>query len=52
MTDRELRVSNIDRVLNQLIEEETFNRREPNVPVTMEDFAIAHSSAMVQHLLM
>jgi hypothetical protein len=52
MTDRELRVSNVDRVLNRLIEEGTFDRREPDVPVTMEEFAMAHSLAMVQRLLM
>jgi hypothetical protein len=51
MIDRESRVSNVDRVLNRLIQEGTFDRREPDVPVTME-FAMAHSSAMVQRLLM
>ena len=46
------RFSNHDRVLECLLAEGTFDREEPNTPDAQEEFAMAHSSAMVQRLLM
>ena len=40
------------RVLEQLLEEGTFDRRDPDVPDVREELAMAHSSAMAQRLLM
>ena len=34
------------------MEEGTFGRRDPDVPDAQEELAMAHSSAMVQRLLM
>ena len=39
------------RVLDRLLEEGTFNHREPDLPNTQEQFAMAYSASMVQHLL-
>ena len=41
-----------DRVLERLMEEGTFDRRDPDMPDAREELAMAHSSAMVQRLLM
>ena len=41
-----------DRVLEPLMEEGTFDRRDPAVPDVREELAMAHSSAMAQRLLM
>ena len=40
-----------DQVLEQLLEEETFDQVEPNVPNVVEEFCMAHSAAMDQRLL-
>ena len=41
-----------DKVLERLPEEGTFDRRDPDMSDAQEELAMAHSSAMVQHLLM
>ena len=41
-----------DRVLKRLLEEGTFDRWDPDMSNVCEELAMAHSSAMVQHLLM
>ena len=40
-----------DQVLEQLLEEGTFDRVEPNVPNVVEEFCMAHSAAIGQRLL-
>ena len=40
-----------DKVLDCLLEEGTFNRWEPDLPNTQEQFAMAYSASMVQCLL-
>ena len=46
------RFPNRDQVLERLMEEGTFDRRDPDVPDAREELAMAHSSVMVQRLLM
>ena len=48
LQDRAERFSNRDRVLERLLAEGTFDQEEPNTPNAQEEFAMAHSSAMVQ----
>ena len=52
MRDRGTQVRNIDRVLDQLLVEEIFDREEPNMRSAAEEMSMAHSAAMVQRLLM
>ena len=52
MQQRVERFPDRDRVLERLMEEGTFDRRDPDMPVAREELAMAHSSAMVQRLLM
>ena len=52
LQDRAERFPDRDRVLERLLAEGTFDREEPNTPDAREEFAMAHSSAMVQRLLM
>ena len=52
MQQRAERFLDRDRVLERLMEEGTFDRRDPDVPDAREELAMAHLSAMVQHLLM
>ena len=52
MRDQGMRVRNIDRVLDQLLVEGMFDREEPNMRSTAKEMSMAHSSAMVQRLLM
>ena len=52
MQQRVERFPDRDRVLERLMEEGTFDRRDPNMPDVREELAMAHSSAMVQRLLM
>ena len=52
LQDRVSRFSNRDRVLERLLAEGIFDREEPNTPDARESFAMAHSSSMVQRLLM
>ena len=40
-----------DKVLNRLMEEETFDHQDPDYPNTQEQFAMAYSASMVQQLL-
>ena len=51
MTDRYRRFPKRDKVLNRLMEEGTFDRRDPDYPNTQEQFAMAYSASMVQRLL-
>ena len=41
-----------DKVLERLLEEGMFDHRDPDMSDAREELAMAHSSAMVQHLLM
>ena len=52
MQQRVERFPDRDRVLERLMEEGTFDRRDPDVPDVREELAMAHSSAMAQCLLM
>ena len=52
MQQRVERFPDCDRVLERLMEEGTFDRCNPDMPDVREELAMAHSSAMVQHLLM
>ena len=52
MQQRTERFPDRDQVLECLMEEGTFDRRDPDVPDAREELAMAHSSAMVQRLLM
>ena len=52
MTQRAERFPERDLVLERLMEEGIFDRRDPNIPHSGEEFAMHHSTAMVQQLLM
>ena len=52
MRDWGTQVRNIDRVLDQLLVEGIFNKEEPNMRSAVEKMSMAHSTAMVQRLLM
>lgn len=52
MTQRTERFLECDLALECLMEEGIFDRHDPNVPHLGEEFAMHHSSAMVQRLLM
>ena len=52
MRDRGTQVRNIDRVLDQLLVEEIFDREEQNMRSAAEEMSMAHSAARVQRLLM
>lgn len=52
MTQRAERFPGRDLVLERLMEEGTFDRCDPNMPHSGEEFAMHHSTAMVQQLLM
>ena len=52
MQQRVERFPDRDRVLEHLMEEGTFDRCDPYMPDVREELAMAHSSAMVQCLLM
>ena len=52
MQQRAERFPDQDRVLECLMEEGTFDHRDPDVPDAREELAMAHSSAMAQRLLM
>ena len=52
MQQRVERFPDRDRVLERLMEEGTFDHCNPDMPDTREELAMAHSSAMVQRLLM
>ena len=52
MQQRVERFPDRDQVLERLMEEGTFDRRDPDVPDVREELAMAHSLAMVQRLLM
>ena len=51
MTDRYRCFPKRDKVLNRLMEEGTFDCRDPDYPNTQEQFAMAYSVSMVQRLL-
>ena len=51
MTDRYRRFPKRDKVLDRLMEEGTFDHRDPDFPNTQEQFAMAYSASMVQRLL-
>ena len=51
MTDRYRCFPKRDKVLDHLMEEGTFDRRDPDYPNTQEQFAMAYSVSMVQRLL-
>ena len=52
MQQRAERFPDRDHVLERLMEEGTFDHRDPDVPDVREELAMAHSSAMAQRLLM
>ena len=52
LTERRERNFDVDPVLERLLMEGTFDRRPPDNPNSSEELAMAHSSAMVQRLLM
>ena len=52
MQQRVERFPDRDRVLEHLMEDGMFDHHDPNVPDIREELAMAHSSAMVQRLLM
>ena len=52
MSQRASRFPGRDMVLERLMAEGTFDRREPNVLHTAEAFAMQHASAMVNRVLM
>ena len=52
MQQRVERFPDQDRVLERLMEEGTFDRRNPDVSDVWEELAMAHSLAIVQRLLM
>ena len=52
MSQRAARFPGRDLVLERLMTEGTFDRRDPNVPHTAEAFAMQHASAMVNRVLM
>ena len=51
MTDRYRCFPKRDKVLDHLMEEGTFDRRDPDYPNTQEQFAMAYLASMVQRLL-
>ena len=51
MTERYCCFPHRDKVLDCLLEEGSFDRREPDLPNAQEQFAMAYSASMVQHLL-
>ena len=52
MSQRAARFPGRDLVLERLMAEGTFDRRDPTVPHTAEEFAMQHASAMVNRVLM
>ena len=52
MSQRASRFPGRDMVLERLMMEGTFDRRDPNAPHTAADFAMQHSSAMINRVLM
>ena len=51
MMDRYRHFPKRDKVLDRLMEEGTFDRRDPDFSNTQEQFAMAYSASMVQRLL-
>ena len=51
MTDRYRCFPKRDKVLDHLMEEGTFDRRDPDFPNMQEQFTMAYSASMVQRLL-
>ena len=52
MRDRGTRVRNINQVLDWLLVEGVFDRKEPKMRSAAKEMSMAHSAAMVQRLLM
>src|SRR5258705_1787262 len=52
LSQRAVRFPSRDRVLERLLEEGTFDREAPELRSHSEEYAMAHSSAMVNRLLM
>jgi hypothetical protein len=52
VSHRAARFPRRDLVLERLMVEGTFDRRDPNTPHTAEEFAMNHASSMVNRVLM